>query len=36
MHIDLTPEAILTQLGYPQNDHTMEQMTKIISNTKNF
>ena len=36
MHIDLTPEAILAQLGYPQNNHTLEQINKIISNTKKF
>ena len=36
MHIDLTPEALLSQLGYPINEHTLQQMNKIIANTKGF
>ncbi|MBD3790273.1 MAG: hypothetical protein IE885_07945 [Campylobacterales bacterium] len=36
MHIDLTPEAMLAQLGYSQNEHTLAQINSIIANTKNF
>ncbi|MEY3002431.1 MAG: hypothetical protein RLZZ428_806 [Pseudomonadota bacterium] len=36
MHLDLTPEAILTQLGYTKNGQTLEQINRIIANTKGF
>ena len=36
MHLDLTPEALLAQLGYTRNEQTLEQMNKIIENTKDF
>jgi hypothetical protein len=36
MTIDLSPEALLSQLGYPTTEHTTEQMKKIIENTNNF
>lgn len=36
MHIDITPEAILTQLGYSENDNTVAQIERIINNTKGF
>ncbi len=36
MNIDLTPENLLIQLGYPVNDATLAQMERIIGNTKGF
>ncbi len=36
MHLDLTPEAILTQLGYSRNKQTIKQIKDIISNTDGF
>jgi len=36
MHLDLTPEALLVQLGYTKNKQTLEQMNNIIENTKDF
>ena len=36
MHINLTPQALITQLDYHINPHTLEQIEKIIANTKNF
>jgi len=36
MTIDLSPEALLSQLGYPTTEKTIEQMKKIIDNTHNF
>jgi len=36
MHLDLTPEALLTQLGYTKSEHTLKQINDIIANTKNF
>lgn len=36
MHLNLTAEALLIQLGYRKNDQTLKQMNNIISNTKNF
>jgi len=36
MHIDITPENLLIQLGYPANDSTLAQMKRIIANTANF
>ena len=36
MHLDLTPEALLTQLGYTRNEQTLKQINDIIANTKGF
>ena len=36
MHLDLTPEALLAQLGYTKTEQTLKQITDIIKNTKNF
>ncbi len=36
MHLELTPEALLAQLGYTKNEQTLKQMNTIITNTKNF
>jgi hypothetical protein len=36
MHLDLTPEALLAQLGYTTTPQTLQQMNTIIANTKGF
>ena len=36
MHLDLTPEALLAQLGYTKSEQTLKQINDIIDNTKNF
>ncbi len=36
MHLDLTPEAILAQLGYPKSEAELAQINAIIANTKGF
>ncbi len=36
MHLELTPEALLTQLGYTKTDKSIEQIKKTIENTKGF
>jgi len=36
MHLDLTPAAILAQLGYTKTEQTLKQMNEIIENTKDF
>jgi hypothetical protein len=36
MHLDLTPEALLVQLGYPKSEQTLKQMNDIIDNTDGF
>jgi len=36
MHLDLTPEALLTQLGYTHSDQTLKQINDIMTNTKGF
>ncbi len=36
MHLDLTPEALLAQLGYAKSEQTLNQMNDIIDNTKGF
>ena len=36
MHLELTPEALLTQLGYTKTDKSIEQIKKTIANTKGF
>ena len=36
MQINLTPEALLSQLGYSQTDSSMVQMNATIKNTRGF
>ena len=36
MHLNLTPEALLVQLGYKKSDQTLKQINDIISNTDGF
>ncbi|WP_457606734.1 hypothetical protein [Nitratifractor sp.] len=36
MNIDLTPENLLIQLGYPANEATLAQLKRIIDNTPGF
>ncbi len=36
MHIDITPEVLLTQFDYPINDHTLDRMNSAINNTPGF
>jgi len=36
MNIDLTPEALLSQLGYSKTENSIRQMEKIINNTNKF
>jgi len=36
MQIDLTPEALLSQLGYSKTEQSIEQMKKTIDNTHGF
>ena len=36
MHIDLSPEALLIQLGYTASEQSIEQMKRTIENTKGF
>ena len=36
MHIDITPEAILTQLGFTPSDSSVAQMERIMNNTQGF
>ncbi len=36
MHLEVTPEVIISQLGYSRNEQTQTQITKIIENTKGF
>ncbi|HFQ62382.1 MAG TPA: hypothetical protein ENK39_08835 [Epsilonproteobacteria bacterium] len=36
MHLDLTPEALLAQLGYTKSEQTLKQMNDIIENTQGF
>lgn len=36
MHLNLTPEALLTQLGYTKTEQTLNQINNIIANTKGF
>jgi len=36
MNIDLTPEVLLSQLGYSKTEQSIEQMKKVIDNTNNF
>jgi len=34
MHLELTPEALLKQLGYPVTKQTLAQIKRIIENTE--
>jgi len=36
MHLNLTPEALLTQLGYRKSEQTLKQINNIIDNTEGF
>jgi hypothetical protein len=36
MHLELTPEALLTQLGYTKTEQTLKQINSIIANTEGF
>ncbi|BAF72143.1 hypothetical protein [Sulfurovum sp. NBC37-1] len=36
MHLELTPEALLIQLGYSQTPQTLNQIKDIIANTDGF
>ncbi len=36
MHLELSPEALLAQLGYPANEQTLKQIEEIIAKTKGF
>jgi hypothetical protein len=36
MHLDLTPEALLAQLGYTVTPQTLKQINAIIANTQGF
>jgi len=36
MHIDITPENLLVQLGYPLNDAIRTQMERTMTATKGF
>jgi len=36
MHLNLTPEALLAQLGYTKTEQTLIQINDIIKNTKKF
>ena len=36
MYIDLSPEALLTQLGYTATEQSIEQMKRTIENTNGF
>jgi hypothetical protein len=34
MHLELTPEALLTQLGYSVTEQTLKQINRIMENTE--
>ena len=36
MHLELTPEALLSQLGYQKSEPMLKQMENIINNTNKF
>ena len=36
MHIDITPENLLIQLGYPNNDALLTQMERTLAATSGF
>ncbi len=36
MHLEITPEVLISQLGYTNNTQTIKQVEDIINNTKEF
>jgi len=36
MQIEVTPEVLLAQLGYPKSEQTLQQVQKAIDNTNGF
>jgi len=36
MQIEVTPEVLLAQLGYPKSEQTLQQVKKAIDNTNGF
>jgi hypothetical protein len=36
MHLELSAEALLAQLGYSKTEQTLKQINDIIENTRNF
>jgi len=36
MHIELSEDALLRQLDYPVNEHTLEQIDRVIQNTPDY
>ncbi len=36
MHLEITPEVLISQLGYSHNEQTQKQVEAIIENTNNF
>ncbi len=36
MHLEITPEVLISQLGYSHNEQTQNQVESIIANTKDF
>ena len=36
MHLKITPEVLISQLGYSRNEQTQKQVEAIIANTKGF
>ena len=36
MQLEVTPEVLISQLGYSKNEHTLKQAQDIIENTKGF
>jgi len=36
MHLEVTPEVLISQLGYSRNEQTQTQVENIIANTKGF
>ncbi len=36
MHLDVTTDVLISQLGYTNNEQTQQQAIKIIENTKDF
>jgi hypothetical protein len=36
MHLEVTTDVLISQLGYSKNEHIIKQMEDIIKNTKNF
>jgi hypothetical protein len=36
MHLEVTPEVLISQLGYSRNEQTQKQVENIIANTNGF